>query len=274
MRDMPAAEVIGSFGGDPFDVESLDGGEGMSWRARSIVLKPAGPATEVAWVGEFTESLDRGGDVRVARNVRTTAGAYVCEGWAATEWLEGQHRNDRWDETLAAARSFHDAALKAAPEWPAFMRDRSDPWSRATRVAWGEKPMPSLPHTAARLVAGLVELVRDFPGATQVQVIHSDLAGNVLFADDPQLSPAIIDVSPQLRSTQYAEAILVADAVAWNGARSTFAEQFLVSPERVAGVARAIIFRVATAALSPKSTPARVDGEAEGYRKVARLLTQ
>ncbi|MGQ0431629.1 MAG: hypothetical protein ACT452_04385 [Microthrixaceae bacterium] len=272
MGNAPSAEVIRSFGGDPSRVVSLAGGEGTSWRAGSIVLKPAGPEAEVAWVGALVESLDHSDHVRVAKHLRTTAGEYVCEGWAATEWLDGEHRSDRWDEALAAARAFHGAALELAPEWPAFMRDRSDPWSRATRVAWAEEAMPSLPRAAAEMVDGVVDLASS-PVSPRFQVIHSDLAGNVLFADDPRLPPAIIDVSPQCRTAQYAEAILVADAVAWNGASPSFAEQFLgESRERLADVARAIIFRVTTAALFPNTTSARVDGEAQGYRRLVSIL--
>src|SRR5215204_3035991 len=140
MRDAPPGDVIRSFGGDPSRIVSLKGGEGRSWRAGKIILKPAGPQAEVAWVAAFVESLDPSDHVRVAKHLRTTAGEYVCQGWAATEWLDGQHRSDTWDEALAAARAFHDAALNTAPGWPAFMRDRSDPWSRGTRVAWAEEP--------------------------------------------------------------------------------------------------------------------------------------
>lgn len=273
MRDAPSADVIRTFGGDRSRLRALQGGEGTSWRAGSIVLKPAGPQAELAWVAALVQSLDTGDRVRVPRQLRTLAGAYVCDGWAATEWLGGQHRRDRWDEALAAARASHDAARRAAPEWPEFMRERSDPWSRATRVAWSEEPLPSLPRAAADMVERMVDLVHGSRVPKRLQVIHSDLAGNILFADHPDLPPAIIDVSPQFRSAQYAECVLVVDAVAWNGASPAFAEQFVDgSRERLADVARAIIFRVATAALFPNSTPARVDGEAQGYRHLVSVL--
>jgi hypothetical protein len=47
-------------------------------------------------------------------------------------------------------------------------------------------------------------------------VIHGDLTGNTVFADpDP---PAILDFSAYWRPTAYASAIVVADALVWEGA--------------------------------------------------------
>ncbi len=174
---------------------------------------------------------------------------------------------------LLVSRTFHDAASRAAVAWPRFMKERSDPWSRATRVAWGEEPLPPMPPAAADLTGAMTEILRAADGPAALQVIHSDLAGNVLFADGAGLPPAVIDISPQLRSVGYADAILVADAVAWNGAPFSFVEHFVqASSRRRADVARAVIFRVATAALFPHTNPARVAREADGYRPLLTTL--
>ena len=250
----------------------LAGGGGTSWAAGDVVLKPAGHPDETHWIAGFVERLDLGGDLRVARHVATATGAYVCRGWTATERVAGRHRSDRWDETLAVARSFHEAAGALSPDWPAFMRDRDDRWSAGTRVAWGEDALPALPPAAARLVDDLGEAAAATSTPPHVQVIHSDLAGNVLFADDPGVPPAVIDVSPQLRPAPYAEAILVADAVAWHGAGLGFAERFLTGSGTRADLARAIGFRVAAAALGPSVPADRVDGEARAYRPLVPLL--
>ena len=47
-------------------------------------------------------------------------------------------------------------------------------------------------------------------------MIHGDLTGNVLFADP--LPPAVIDLALYWRPAAYARAIVVADALAWEGA--------------------------------------------------------
>ncbi len=54
------------------------------------------------------------------------------------------------------------------------------------------------------------------PIAAPSQVIHGDLTGNVLFADP--LPPAVIDLAPYWRPAEFATAIVVADALVWEGA--------------------------------------------------------
>jgi len=45
------------------------------------------------------------------------------------------------------------------------------------------------------------------------QIIHGDLCGNILFHET--LSPVVIDFSLDYRPREYAEAILIADSIAW-----------------------------------------------------------
>jgi hypothetical protein len=132
--------------------------------------------------------------------------------------------------------------------------------------------LPSLPAAAAELVDTMLSLTVNATESPLPQVIHSDLAGNVLL-DDGGLPPAVIDVSLQFRSVPYAEAIFFADAVAWNGAPIGFVEQFVRgSMMHRAGIARAVVFRVVTAALFTDSTAGRVIGEAQGYRCLLPVL--
>ena len=46
--------------------------------------------------------------------------------------------------------------------------------------------------------------------------MHGDLTGNVLFHES--LPPAIIDFAPHYRPPEFASAIVVADALCWEGA--------------------------------------------------------
>jgi uncharacterized protein (TIGR02569 family) len=271
--ERPPEGVVLAFGGDPDGLVSLAGGRGTSWRAGTVVLKPAGRADELAWTAAFVEALRPGEGFRVPRQLQGVQGRYANDGWAATEWLDGEHRDDRWDETLVVARRFHHAAAHAEVDWPPFMAQRTDPWSLATRIAWGEGALPSMPSAAANLVDTLRSRVPAHADLADSQVIHSDLAGNVLFAEDAGRPPAVIDISAQHRTACYADAVLVADAVAWNGAPVPFVERFVAeSPDRVADVARAVIFRVATAALLAPADPARVATEADAYRRLLPAL--
>ena len=90
-------------------------------------------------------------------------------------------------------------------------------------------------------------------------MIHADLGGNVLFHDT--LPPAVIDVSPYWRPAAYADAIVVADTVAWSGAGDEVVERLL----RAQGdqlLLRAVLFRVAT---DPR--------EVDAYERVITLIT-
>jgi len=107
-------------------------------------------------------------------------------------------------------------------------------WAVADRVAWGELDRP-LPAEVATLAA------RRRPVDLPPQLVHGDLGGNVLF--HPSLPPAVIDVSPFWRPPGYADAIVVADAVAWHGAGDDLVERHL----RAHGgqlLLRAVLFRI------------------------------
>jgi hypothetical protein len=97
------------------------------------------------------------------------------------------------------------------------------------RVAWGEQPYPAVDDVLAAL-----EPVDEAPA-----LMHGDLTGNVLFHHT--LPPAVIDFAPYLRPPTYAEAIVVADAVCWEGAPETLLDavprQFLL---------RALLYRGVT----------------------------
>lgn len=94
--------------------------------------------------------------------------------------------------------------------------------------------------------------------------MHGDLLGNVLFAAG--LPPAVIDISPYWRPPEYAEAIVVADALCWYGATPTLLTEAGVAP---AAVARALLFRMGTA--SECNAPG-LHREAGRYRDVAASL--
>lgn len=76
------------------------------------------------------------------------------------------------------------------------------------------------------------------------QLIHGDLCNNILFHDD--LPPAVIDISPFWRPTQYADAITVIDSIAWFGAAGDALVPFS-NPVGRQFLIRAVLFRLGTA---------------------------
>ena len=81
-------------------------------------------------------------------------------------------------------------------------------------VARGERDA-NVPDADANLVMPLVDrlLAARRPGELPSQVIHSDIGGNVPFADG--LPPAVIDFSTMYRPAGFALAIAAFDAITW-----------------------------------------------------------
>ena len=237
------------------------------------MLKPADDERTVAWLGPFLTGLDTGGRFRVAPPIVATDGRWTVEGWSATPWLEGAHVAGSWDRIQQVAADLHAATATADVEWPAFFREHRTPWAVGDRVAFNEEelPEPVLPLVAEVLHA--TAALRSRPTSEPDQVIHGDLAGNVVFADEAKLPPAVIDFSPYFRPAGFAAAIAVADAVAWEGAPLTLAIRFATTrPDGDAHLARALAFRAADAAGLWPNHPARVEAEVVAYHSVLTVL--
>src|SRR5205814_7462370 len=116
-------------------------------------------------------------------------------------------------------------------------------WSVGDRVAWGELPASKFAHVKhlTRLASALK------PIAAPSQLIHGDLTGNVLF--DDRLPPAVIDFSPYWRPTAFAAAIVVADALVWEGAQADILAAVAHVEDFAQYLLRALIYRVVAAEL-------------------------
>jgi len=212
-----------------------------TWRAGDLVLKPDTDPGLQSWLGTEVAHVVRRG-FRLADPLPARDGSWVVQGWCATRWVEGRSvpatgpSIERWQQALEAGRAFHRAV--AHLDRPGFVERRDSWWARADRRTWAEsgpaEPVPELAPTARVLEAACRPL-------GEPQVVHGDLAGNVLLADG--LEPAVIDVSPYWRPPALAEGVLVADALCWNGAQPTLLEELDVS---VPAVARAMLFRLWT----------------------------
>lgn len=256
----PPASVLGAFGivGPP---TNLRGGRGHTWATPSVVLKPVDDEAEAVWVAELAARLERTG-FRLALPIATTDGRWIVEGWCAWTRVPGEHRTDRWAELLTAAQAFHGAVAGVAK--PEFIERRVDRWRVADRVAWGELPWEDF--AAITHVAPLVAARR--PLGLASQLIHGDLVGNVLFADE--LAPAIIDLSLYWRPPGYSAALVVGDALAWEGAAPSIIELLAPLEEWPQLLLRAVIFRVVVNELARRIMPWRED-LSEHYRPLVEL---
>jgi uncharacterized protein (TIGR02569 family) len=217
---------------------SLPGGRGLAWRVGELVLKPADLGPELEWQAECLPSI-RADGFRIALPQRAADGALVVDGWSAWSYQAGEHRPRRWAEVIAVGERFH-RAIARLPR-PAFLDARTDPWAIGDRVAWGESPID--PYRHVEQASRLVDVLE--PVNANSQLVHGDLTGNVLF--DEALPPAVIDVSPYWRPPAFASAIVVADALVWEGADETLLAAVAHVDRFGQFLARALLYRIVAA---------------------------
>src|SRR5581483_816866 len=247
----PSAAVLAAFGTQA-PPEPLGGGQEKAWRSGEIVLKPLDmPEAGLAWQAELFATLATDG-FRIALPLRATDGSLVVEGWCGWEALDGRHEDGRWREIIGVGERLH-AALRGVPR-PHFLDERTDRWAIGDRVAWGDLPAAEFAHVkhVPRLVAAMLPL--EAPS----QLVHGDLTGNVLFAEG--LAPAIIDFVPYWRPTAYAAAIVVADALVWEGADESLLDAVAHLDDFPQYLLRALVFRAVTDRLFRIDEPLRPDG--------------
>ena len=253
---VPPSAVLAAFDVAGSRPVLLSGGQGTSWLAGDVVFKPAdGDLEELAWQAQIFSQIPSAG-FRLARPRRAADGSLCVDGWCAAEYVTGTHEARRWPEIIAAGERFH-AALRGIPR-PSFLDQRFSRWAISDRVAWGEIPASEFPDV--RHLPELVSALR--PVTAPSQLIHGDLTGNVLF-DSPQ-PPAIIDFSPYWRPTAYASAIVIADALVWEGADRQVLDAVTHICDFGQYLVRALIFRAVTDWIFSQEEPANSTAEGDG----------
>jgi uncharacterized protein (TIGR02569 family) len=248
----PPTSVLEAFGVSERPV-LLAGGRGSAWRAGDVVLKPLDLGEpELEWqAGVFASIVCEG--LRVPRPLRAQSGALVVDAWSAWEALEGRHEARRWPEIIAVGDRFHAALVDVRR--PDFIDRRVDPWAIGDRVAWGDLPATEFAHV--KYLERLMRALR--PITAPSQLIHGDLTGNVLF--DDRLPPAVIDFSPYWRPIGFASAVVVADALVWEGADEDLLDVVGHIADFEQYLLRALIYRAVTDQLFRPDEPVRPDGD-------------
>jgi len=240
----------------------LPGGQGRTWLCEGTVLKRVDDVTEADELAEIIARLKDDARYRVTRPIRASDGRWIVDGWSAWTKLEGEHRADRWPDVLAAASALHEELAGVAK--PAYVDRVQNRWRVADRIAWGESPWT--PFREVGHVERLAQARR--PLALPSQLVHCDLVGNVLFATG--MAPGIIDHSLYWRPAGYSAAVMVGDAIAWEGAAPSLTRLL----ERFARwqqlLLRAVLFRVVTNAVARQAEPSRADLSRD-YQEVVEL---
>ena len=247
--DVVPEGVLAAFGVAGVVPVRLPGGQGSTWRAGQVVLKPADSVRAGRWFAEICDALADPG-FRVPRPVRAVTGDWVAHGWTCHQWVPGAAADwsgvsPHWPAMIAVSRALH-AALAGVPV-PAWLGTVENPWTIGDQVAWGERDPGPLLGPAAGQVAGQVRrlLAALRPVDLPNQLIHADLAGNVLFADG--MPPAVIDFSPlDRRPAGLPLAIAAVDVLQWQQARPEVLGLLAGEPELDQLLARALIYRQIT----------------------------
>ena len=189
---------------------------------------------EVEFYADLFDAVDQDG-FRVPRQLRARDASVVVDGWTAAEYLEGRHEDGRWADVIAVGERLH-AAIADVPR-PGFIARRTDRWSIGDRVAFGELPADDFAHV--KHVPRLAVALR--PVDAPSQLVHGDLTGNVLFHDT--LPPAVIDFAPYWRPPQFASAVVVGDALLWEGADESLLDAVAHVDDFPQYLLRALIYR-------------------------------
>lgn len=238
-------------------------GAGPRWRCDEIALRPVTNPAEAAWVAQTLGDLDVP-ELRVARPLRSSDGRWVVGGWAAFRHLPGEPE-PRYDDVVAASLRLHEATAELRP--PRFLHARNDLFAMADRAAAGVEEAPLNPALGGRLfevLAGSRQKLELKP-----QVVHGDLFGNVLFADDA--APGIVDFVAYHRPAEWAAAVVVVDALAWGGADEGLPRRWAHLPEWPQVLLHALLFRLAVHALHPHSNEHSMRGLERAAHKVREL---
>lgn len=259
-------EILYAFNLDG-EIKPLSGGQNTSFRVKGFVLKPIDNNVQYCeWLLNIISEINPHG-YRVSKPTRSNIGTFVYKDWCCTHYEPGEHRKGNIEEKLKVARLFHsDLADKSFLDIP----KTEDPWSKSHRIAWQSEKLPqSLSKQAVKILGELLSNVR-LKENYKVQIVHSDLSGNILF--DEVLAPLVIDFSPTIAPVEYAEAILVCDSIAWQGSSTSEIELICHSEFSTEMILRAIIFRLSVAAIFAGDHDDRFIKEYQNFKPIIEYL--
>ncbi|KAF4459516.1 ribosomal L1, partial [Fusarium albosuccineum] len=256
----PPSNVLQAFGITTTSVP-VAGGRGLCFQSGNIILKPSDNDKEAEWVGNLCESIQalQPTEYRTSRPIRSLSSEheYVVDGWTAWTLVNGSVAPaDSLEASLMACRAFHADIAKLCPQKPPFLAQRQNRFTEADLVTWEEKTLGEVSNInfvilslMQPLLDQLLELRKPLPQAIKNQLIHGDLTGNTLFEEDSESPPGIIDITLYWRPAIYAEAIIVADGLAWLGRERDLVETYGIDEVRLQLLLRALYWRCLTFAI-------------------------
>jgi uncharacterized protein (TIGR02569 family) len=249
------------------DITKLRGGQNTSLKVENTVLKPIEEDfTHVEWLLSVVDNINPQG-YRLAKPIKSKNGTYVTSNWINTKFEPGEEANGRIAEKLHISKLFHHDLSKVTID---DFRAPNNRWEKAHRVAWQVVDMPKQIHQNAKKIINQLLCKVTRTEVYSMQIIHGDLAGNILFHE--KLSPLIIDFSPTIAPREYADAILVCDCIAWQESNVSEIDLLPSTEFYKEMVLRAIIFRLTTAALASGNNEDLFHQEYFAYKPILEYL--
>lgn len=249
------------------NIEKLAGGEDKSYRVGDLSIKPVIENEKYEWVAKSFEDLSSS-EILISKPVKSLNGNYIENGYCATNFIPGSFYENRMIQKLEAADKFHKLTKNIVK--PGDFSKWSSPWSFSTQVAWQEIELPGNFNKKAKdilykLINHLEDLALDF------QFIHTDPAGNILFNNNG--IPIIIDITPDFRPVEYANALLVVDSIAWHN-EPIISLDLLKYDSKVKKqlILRAVIFRLCVPLFFYEENYSLFSEELENFKEVINYL--
>jgi len=283
----PIPEVINAFGlnGTP---KPLPGGRGLCYLVGETVFKPSDNDEEAQWLSELTSKLllRSPTSYRLAKPlaVADQPNTFVFDGWTATSFLPGTvERGGNFEQILQVSRAFHADLVRLVLEKPAAIAGRSNRWCEADQVTWEEKRLEDVLNVDQEILTQLNPVLerlmlasKPLPDNIKAQLIHADMAGNVLFEKNSRAPPAVIDLTLYWRPARYSEAIIVADGLSWHGKGTELIQFYGVDELGKQMLVRALYWRCLTWAidLDPKWTLEKTVDLVQRYRVATDMVLE
>lgn len=255
-------EVFGISG----KIEKLIGGQGQSVRVGDFVIKPIEEVAKYCWVGEVLESISTH-DLAIARHIRSKNGNFVENAYGVTQYIPGNFLSDKIEEKLKACQVLNQ--LTQSVKQPIQWNNWSSTWQWANQIAWEETYLPK--NTNIRSLQLIKAIKTKYqPVYLSNQLIHSDLASNILFN---KRTPVIIDFSPEFRPSAYAEILLITDSIAWYQVPKDSLWVTQYPKELVSQLAlRAIVFRLAVVIIFNPENHKTLLNELKNFQPILNIL--
>lgn len=181
--------------------------------------------------------------------------SFVHNAWTASSFLAGEVKSKPdFVKILEVSRSFHEYVSGLKLERPAFLRQHPNRRREADLVIWSEKKLEDVDKVNYELLVTiqpvldkLDKIMQPLPSDLESQIIHGDMTGNILFEDNEP--PGIIDLTPYRQPAEYANAIVIADALAWCGEGRELVVGYAVDELKGNLLARALYWRLLTVAI-------------------------